>query len=65
MQTLLINPKSKEEFRFISDLLKKRKVSSYVLSEEEVEDLGMLLVLNEADRSQRVSRKTILKKLKT
>lgn len=41
MNPLVINPKSKLELKFISDLLAKLGISSYALTEDEIEDFGM------------------------
>lgn len=62
---MVINPKNREELRFVSDLLKKLQISSHVLTEDEVEDLGMSILMGEVDRTKKVSRDTIIRKLKT
>jgi hypothetical protein len=65
MRPVVINPKSKAELKFVSDLLKKLNISSHILSEEEAEDLGMAILMSEADRSKKVSRNTIIQKLRS
>jgi hypothetical protein len=65
MQPVVINPKTKDELKFISDLLKKLNISSHILTEEEAEDLGMMILMNEADRARKVSRNTIMRKLRS
>jgi hypothetical protein len=65
MQPVLINPKTKEELNFIAALLKKLKISAHVLSEEEAEDIGMMILMNEADRNKKISRATVIRKLKS
>ena len=64
MKALIVQPKSKSEIKFISDLLKKLGVSARLLDVEEMEDLGLSVLMKSADRSKKVSRETILKKLK-
>jgi hypothetical protein len=63
MKAILINPKNHSEEKFISDLLKKLKIASRQMSQEEVEDYGMSVLMKEADRNKRVSRENIMKKL--
>jgi hypothetical protein len=65
MKSVLITPKNETELKFISALLKKLGVSSKIISAEEVEDAGLSLLMKEADRSEKVSRSTIMDKLKS
>lgn len=64
MDTILIQPKDRTEFELLVDLLSKMKVASKILSEEDLEDLGMGLLLKEADRSDVVSRESVMAKLR-
>ena len=63
MKALVITPKNDNEFKFISDLLEKLGVSSSALSQEELEDIGMSKLLRGIDKSKKVSRAEIMKKL--
>ncbi|RKQ42633.1 hypothetical protein BXY85_3244 [Roseivirga pacifica] len=63
MSSIVINPKSSEELKFISELLKKLGVKSKVLSDEDSEDLGLALLMREADRTETVSEEEIMSKL--
>ena len=63
MKPVVITPKNKKEFDFVSLLLNKLKISSRILSTEEIEDLGLAKLMRDADRSNKVSRETIMKKL--
>ena len=63
MQTLLVKINSKSEASFISELLKKLGVKTKRLNEEELEDLGLIKMMKEVDRSQKVSRDKIIEKL--
>jgi hypothetical protein len=51
--------------RFIYELLKKLAIPSKVLSDEEKEDLGLSILMREADRTKKVSREIIMRKLKS
>ena len=64
MQSIIITPKSFSEHRFVSELLKKLNVSLRVISEDEKEDMGLSLLMKKVDRTKKVSRDTIMKKLK-
>ena len=64
MKALLIKPKNDTETKFISDLLKKLGISARLMNEEEVEDYGMSLLMKDVDRTKKVSRETVMKKLK-
>ncbi|HPD33666.1 MAG TPA: hypothetical protein P5545_07175 [Bacteroidota bacterium] len=39
------------------------KIKTRILSSEEKEDIGLLQLMNEADRAKKVTRTTIMKKL--
>jgi hypothetical protein len=64
MESMIITPKNKKELQFISDLLSKLGIQSTKLSLEEKEDIGLGLLMKEADRSKKVSENVIMKKLK-
>ncbi|MCW3093209.1 MAG: hypothetical protein JWP81_4278 [Ferruginibacter sp.] len=63
MKALVITPKDEDEFKFIRDLLEKLGVGSSALSEEELEDIGMSKLMRGIDKSKKVSRAEIMKKL--
>jgi hypothetical protein len=61
----VIIPKSKSEMKIATDLLRKLQIPSRPLTEEEVEDFGMTILMMNTDRTKLVSKKTIIKKLIT
>jgi 7-cyano-7-deazaguanine synthase in queuosine biosynthesis len=63
MKPIIVRPKNRTEYKFINDLLKKLNIDSRVLSLEELEDIGMSILMREAVQSKKVSRETVLKKL--
>ena len=65
MKTMVITPRSQSEFKFLSDLMKKLNIMSSTMTEEEVEDLGLSKMLKEADKTKKVSRESIMNKLKS
>ena len=64
MSSLIISTKNAKELQFVRDLLDKLNIRNKILSQEEKEDLGMSALMNKADRSKKVSRDAIMKKLK-
>ncbi|MCC7301837.1 MAG: hypothetical protein IT233_04255 [Bacteroidia bacterium] len=65
MKALVITPKNQAEIRFLADLLKKLGFSSTVMEKEQIEDAGMSMLMKQTDRSKKVSRDSIMKKLKS
>ena len=65
MKAILIQPKDRTEMNFINGLMKKLGISTHPLSAEEMEDIGMGFLMKEADRSQKVSRESVMRKLKS
>lgn len=63
METIIVNAKNKTELQLISDMLKKMRVGMRVLTIEEREDLGLIKLMKEADRTKTVSREKIMEKL--
>ena len=63
MKALVIKSKDKTELKFIRQLLSKMGVSSSMLDIEEMEDLGMSILMKDVDRKKKVNRETIIKKL--
>jgi hypothetical protein len=63
MKALVIKPKNNDELRFISALLNKLGIESSGVSPEELEDIGMSKLLRKVDKTQKVSRSVIMKKL--
>lgn len=63
MKTLVITPKSDDEFKFIAALLKKLGVGSSTLTRDELEDYGMSKLMRDVDRSKKAGRNEIMKKL--
>ena len=63
MKALVITLKNDNEFKFITDLLEKLGVGSSELSQDELEDIGMSKLMRGIDKSKKVSRAEIMKKL--
>ena len=65
MTTLLITPKNNAELKFISEFLRKIGVAAKPLNEDEKEEMGLAILMKQANRNHKVSRATIMKKLRT
>lgn len=63
MKSIIITPRNKSEEKLLSDLFKKMGIGTMVLSAEEKEEMGLARLMAQADRKQKVSRETIMKKL--
>jgi len=63
MDAILLKPKDSQELKLITDLLDKMKVPSKVFTEEEMEDVGLAVLMKENDRTETVTRESIFKKL--
>ena len=50
MKSIIVTPKDTNEFKFLTGLLHKLKVSARELTEEEVEDFGLSFLMKQADR---------------
>ena len=66
MQTLLVETKDAAEYSLIKALLDKMKIRMKVLnlSDDEKEDLGLSMLMQEVDWNETVSRETIMSKLR-
>ena len=65
MKALVVTPKTSEELKFVSQLLKKLGIASKTMSLEDLEDAGLSVLMKEADRSKKVGRETVMKKLRS
>ncbi|MBO0934746.1 hypothetical protein [Fibrella aquatilis] len=63
MQSLLITPKDEAEFGLLSALLERMHIAATVIADDDKEDIDMGLLMQEAERSQPVSRESIFKAL--
>lgn len=66
MQTILIETKDASEYNLITALLEKMKIRMKVLnlSDEDKEDFGLLMLMQEADLNDTVPESEIMAKLR-
>ena len=63
MKALVVTPKNSNEFKFVTDLLKKLGIGSSTVGQEELEDIGMSKLMCQVDKTKKASRTEIMKKL--
>ncbi len=64
MKAIMIKSKNEVELKFLTDLLKKLGINANVLDIEDIEDIGLSLMMKKVDRSKKVDRETIMRKLR-
>jgi hypothetical protein len=63
MESIVINPRTKGEAKIVTELLDRMNISSKVITDEEKEDMGLLMMMKEADRNKKATREEVMKKL--
>jgi len=63
MEALLVTTKNKTDLQFVTSLLKRMKIEVKILSLEDQEDMGLLKLMKQVDRSEKVSREKVMSKL--
>lgn len=63
MQSLLITPKDEAELELLSALLARLNVTTTIIAEDDKEDIGLSILLQQADRTEHVSRESVFKAL--
>jgi hypothetical protein len=63
MAALVVEAKDKSELKLVMDMLKKMRVRSKLLSESDKEDFALGYLIDQADRTKKVSRERIMKQL--
>jgi hypothetical protein len=58
-----VQTKNAEELALLQTMLEKMSIGNTVISLEDKEELGLMMLMQKADRSKRVSRDTVMKKL--
>jgi len=64
MSSIVVSPKDQQEFQFVSDLLNKLGVEAKVLSDEDMEDIGLSIMMKDVDRSEIATEEEVMAKLK-
>lgn len=60
METLIIQSENSRDIKLLKEIVTKMGLKSAQLSKEQAEDIGLSLLMKEADRSKTISRKTVM-----
>ena len=63
METILITSKNKSDIDLLQKLVEKMGLSYISLNDEEREDIAILRALLEVDRTQKVTKSSVMKKI--
>lgn len=63
MKAMVIKLKDDSEIKLISGLLDKMKIQSKILASDDMEDIGLGEMMLKVDRSEKVSRDMVMKRL--
>jgi hypothetical protein len=63
MEVAIVQTEDKADLKLLAEVARKMGIRFKVLTEEQKEDIGMGLLMKEADRSQKVSEEEIMRKL--
>lgn len=63
MKAVVINPRNNSELKFVTELLNKLGIKSAAISPDDLEDLAMSKILKKVDKSRKVTRSEVMKKL--
>ena len=63
MNQMVITPRNKSELKLVSDLLKKMQIQTQLISEEIQEDLGLVLMMKEVDRNEKVAMESVIRNI--
>ncbi len=64
MNSIVITPKNKDELRFLKSLLKKLGYQAKEITDEELEDAGLLASMVSEKKEDYVSEEEVMKALK-
>ncbi len=63
MTTLLVTPKTNTQRKLVEKFMRDLGLAVRLVTDEQKEDMGLSLLMKKADRTKKVSRKAIMKKL--
>jgi len=63
MKTLIITPKDKKDFTFLSELLKKPGFDTLVIYDKDKEGIGLLKAMLEEKKGEYVTEQEVMKSL--
>ena len=64
MQTVILNSKSKSDLKILVDLAKKIRIDTKVLSESEIEDIGLAFAIKDGRTKEYIDSENLIRKLR-
>ena len=64
-RAFVVKPNSETDIKFLANLFQKLGVSSKLITQEGIDDFGLSIMMKDVSRAKKVSRETIMKKLKS
>ncbi len=61
MEKIMISPVDQQELELLKSLFEKMNLKAQILSEEDIEDMGLLMAMAETQQDQKVSLDNIMK----
>ena len=62
-KTIIITPKDRDEELLLHQLIKRMGLQGRTLTDEELEDAGLALIMSKVDRSKVADRERVMRKL--
>ena len=60
METLIIQSENSRDIKLLKEIVTKMGLKSAQLTQEQAEDIGLSLLMKDADRSKTISRQTVM-----
>lgn len=64
MKTIIIQPKDEEEFKLLEKMFERMQIKIQFLSDDEKEDCGLGILMENVKTGKKISKETIMNKLK-
>lgn len=64
MKTIIIQPKDEEEFKLLEKMFERMQIKIQFLSDDEKEDYGLGILMENVKTGKKISKETIMNKLK-
>ena len=64
MEAVILNSDSKSDMKLLLDLARKISINARILSETEIEDIGLVNAIQQGETDEFIDNETYLKKLR-
>jgi hypothetical protein len=62
MKAVLINPKDRSEFKFVTTLLEKLGIDTALINQKELEDLAMSELMKKSEKGKKATKAEVRRK---